>query len=180
MRDCPVIGRRARSPNRHLYPPRSASPASALPPISRHPYPRGFAAGVLSPHHPARADIDDDGGGGTGRSGTTFTVPWDLRRHGAGPSAAGRTSALAIGRTERGEPTGWPIARPESLPSARLPARQAGRPPGYQAPSNGNLRWFMRPHIQMKSRGRIPRRLRPQTLRGSRDQTGPAGAFARP
>jgi len=100
-------GGNARSTNRHLYPPRSASPAKALPPISRHPYPRGFAAGVLSPHHPARADIDDDGGGGQAGAGRRSRsrgicggMAPALRR------LAGRAPWRSVGQSEGNQPVG--------------------------------------------------------------------------
>ena len=142
--------------NRHLYSPRSANRRKALHLFWRHPYLPPLRPGVLCLHHPARADIDDGRWRGTGRAEETSSSA-GLRRHASGDSA----------RTDR--PSGNPA-------SARLLAPKGGKATRHRASSpdaQGGLWWP--PHYQ--SRGHTPRRLRPQTLRGS-DPPEPGGHAA--
>jgi hypothetical protein len=94
--------------NRHHY----QRPAGQIPMLDQQgdgflptPLSTPFRAGVISAHPPARVRCRSDGRQRDGQPRGHGAVPgaWDQRRHGAGPSAAGRTSAFAIGRTERGE-----------------------------------------------------------------------------
>ena len=76
---------------------------------------------------------------------------------------AERAPWRSVGQSEGNQPVGRsPVQKACPLRGFPPDKREGHR--GIRLPAMGSLRWFMRPHIQMKSRGRIPRRLRP--LRG--------------
>ena len=127
----------------------------------------GVCTGCIVPHHPARADIDDGRWRGTGRSGTTFTsrgICGDMVP--ALPRLAERARLRSFGQSGEG-PNRW-----TDCPSRKPALCEASRPTSGKATGACllRLRWFMRPHIQMKSRGRVPRRLRPRLSGASSTQ----------